>query len=219
MWSTRRMRFPSPTPNVAVLHSPTPSRVKIAACSNGLGKKGTGGVAFMMVGEDQPGTAWATQAIAQGPSHVQLVLEPERHGQAKASETPPGHRPGRFRADARTWSGVCRKNQHSPDRPRIAPLLSGSTQSRGLGTPIVLDPAKSLFLGCGNNLAIKHQRGGTVVIERRNPQDRSHKAPPFFCPVRFKGHQDHNQRDAMVSMPPHGDTDTNARQVIGQVSK
>ena len=39
MWSIRRIRFPSPTPKVAVVHSPTPSSVRIAASSNGLGKK------------------------------------------------------------------------------------------------------------------------------------------------------------------------------------
>jgi hypothetical protein len=31
--------FPTPVPQVAVLHSPTPSRVRIAASSKGLGKK------------------------------------------------------------------------------------------------------------------------------------------------------------------------------------
>ena len=39
MWSISWIRFPSPTPNVVVLHSPTPSSVRMAASSNGLGKK------------------------------------------------------------------------------------------------------------------------------------------------------------------------------------
>src|SRR5947207_14987438 len=33
-----RIRFPAPLPKLVVAHSPTPSIVKIAACSNGDGK-------------------------------------------------------------------------------------------------------------------------------------------------------------------------------------
>ena len=55
MWSISRIRFPSPTPKVAVLHSPTPSRVRIAACVERAGEEGAGGVALVVVGEDQAG--------------------------------------------------------------------------------------------------------------------------------------------------------------------
>ena len=51
------------------------------------GEKRTGGMALVMVGEDQPGPGRAAQAAAQGPPHVQLVLEPERHGQPKAAKS------------------------------------------------------------------------------------------------------------------------------------
>ena len=42
--------LPCPTPNVLVLHSPTPSSVRMAASSKGLGKKGAGCVTLVVVG-------------------------------------------------------------------------------------------------------------------------------------------------------------------------
>ena len=74
---------PRPTPNVAVLHSPTPSRVKIAALFKGTGEERTGSVAFVMVGEDQTCRGFRRQSSPQSSAHVQLVFEPERHRQPK----------------------------------------------------------------------------------------------------------------------------------------
>ena len=51
------------------------------------GEKCAGRVAFMMVGENQTGVHRPTETTAQGPAHVQLVLEPKWHGHTEAAET------------------------------------------------------------------------------------------------------------------------------------
>ena len=40
------------------------------------GEKGAGGMAFMMIGEDQTRLRWCSQSLADRPPHVQLVFEP-----------------------------------------------------------------------------------------------------------------------------------------------
>ena len=50
------------------------------------GEEGAGGVALVVVGEDQPRPGRPAEALPQGPPHVQLLLEPERHGQPEAAE-------------------------------------------------------------------------------------------------------------------------------------
>jgi len=50
------------------------------------GKKGAGGVAFVMVGKDQFCLARRGKPLLERPAHVQFVLEPKRHGQAKTAK-------------------------------------------------------------------------------------------------------------------------------------
>src|SRR5262249_35130195 len=51
------------------------------------GEKSAGRVAFVVIGEDGRDRPSAMEFLGQSPAHVQLVLEPERHGQAEALET------------------------------------------------------------------------------------------------------------------------------------
>src|SRR5262249_21381431 len=53
----------------------------------GTGEKGAGGMAFVVVSEHQPGLARCGKALVESAAHVKFVLQPERHGQAKALET------------------------------------------------------------------------------------------------------------------------------------
>ncbi len=53
----------------------------------GAGKKCAGGMTFVMVGKDETGGFGRFETLAQSATHVELVLEPERHGHPKASET------------------------------------------------------------------------------------------------------------------------------------
>src|SRR5437899_11441539 len=55
-------------------------------------EKGAGGVAFVVVGEDQPRLARSLKALPESAAHVEFVLQPDRHGQTKAPE--PGGRIG-----------------------------------------------------------------------------------------------------------------------------
>jgi len=42
----------------------------------GAGEKCTGGMALMMVGEDQTSLGWCSQSLADCTPHMQLVFEP-----------------------------------------------------------------------------------------------------------------------------------------------
>ena len=50
------------------------------------GQEGAGGVAFVMVSEDQRRFSGHLKALTQRASHVQFVFQPERHRQAKTPE-------------------------------------------------------------------------------------------------------------------------------------
>src|SRR4051794_33244962 len=45
-----------------------------------------GGMSLMVVGEDQTSASRRAQGFADGLPHVQLVFQPQRHGQAKATK-------------------------------------------------------------------------------------------------------------------------------------
>src|SRR5207302_1451333 len=48
------------------------------------GEEGAGGVAFMMIGEDEPRPGRAAKPLPQRAAQVQFFLEPDVQGQAKA---------------------------------------------------------------------------------------------------------------------------------------
>src|ERR1035437_7885014 len=50
------------------------------------GEEGAGGVALMVVREDESRLARDVEALAQRPAHVKLILQPQRHRQAEARE-------------------------------------------------------------------------------------------------------------------------------------
>src|SRR3954451_8964177 len=41
---------------------------------------------LMVIGEDQTSASWHSQRFANGLPHVQLVFQPQRHGQTKATK-------------------------------------------------------------------------------------------------------------------------------------
>src|ERR1035441_8526585 len=53
----------------------------------GAREEGAGGVALVVVCEDESRLARDVEALAQRPAHVKLILEPQRHREAEAPET------------------------------------------------------------------------------------------------------------------------------------
>ena len=138
-----------------------------------------GGVALVMVGEDQAGAARSIQAIAQGPPHVQLVLEPERHGPAKAAK--PAGRIGQIGLEQPFEFGeglVVERDviQVARRKPGLPQTIAGRL---GRECRIMLDPGESLFLGRTDDPAVDHQRRRAVVVKRGDPQNRGHTSTPL----------------------------------------
>ena len=145
----------------------------------GAREKRAGGMALMMIGEDQPGTRRPSQTAAQGPPHVQLVLEPQRHRQAKTAE--PRRREGQVGLQQALELGqrfVIKGNIVQVLRRDSAFLQTIAESLRG-ECRIMLDPGEPLLLGRGDDPAVDHQSGGAVVIESGNPQDRGHPSLPL----------------------------------------
>ena len=57
--------------------------------------------------------------------------------------------------------------------PRDAGLRAGNSAARSRESRVVLLAGEALFLRGGDDLAVAHERGGAVVIERRDPERRS----------------------------------------------
>ncbi len=87
------MSLPRPRPMVEVAHSPTPSRVRMAASSKGRGVKGAGRVGQVVLGEKQgrdPAIPGLGQFVPEERAHHQLFLDPHRHGHEEAPQAPGG---------------------------------------------------------------------------------------------------------------------------------
>ena len=82
------MRLPRPTPKLAVAHSPTPSRVRIAASSKGEGKKALAAWRLVVLGEDA--ALGGTCRRGRGSSPAAGAASPASHsGMAMRNERKP----------------------------------------------------------------------------------------------------------------------------------
>src|SRR5262249_27121355 len=111
--------------------------------------------------------------------HVQLVFEPEWHGQPETGETLGGVGEIGFQQAFELRQGLVIKS-HKIEVLRTQPRFPKAV---GDGFPgeirIVLLSGESLLLSSGDDLAVDHKRSGTVVVKGRNSQDRGHARP---CP-------------------------------------
>ena len=172
------MRLPSPMP----MAGGRPLADAVEGQDRGLlerdGKERAGGVAFVMLGEDKRCARRPSRSLAQhAAGMMQLVLEPDRHGQAEAAKARSGHRPDRSRAAVRTWSAACRRRRRSRVCSASAGLFEAISNRRGPGKPA------SCFLRLNRSswrrrrFAIDDQGGGAVVIKGRDSENGGHTAP------------------------------------------
>jgi hypothetical protein len=141
----------------------------------GAGKEGAGGVALVVVGEDQLGAPGPLQLGEQRPLHVQLLPHPDRDGHAEARET-------RGRVGEIGFDQPLELHQRLLVEGDVVEI--GRLQPPGLEavldrvdgkTGVVFAPAEALLLGRRHDAAVHHQRRGAVVVKRGNAQNACHR--------------------------------------------
>src|SRR5205807_42428 len=137
------------------------------------GEEGTGGVAFVMIEEDQRRSApW--DSLAKDLPQEQFLFQPNRHGSDKADET----------ARRESQVGLQEALEFDErlfvegDEVELLGAQAGfleAIRNCGVGkSGVVFPPAETLLLDGGHNLSIHHQSSCAIVIERGNSQDCGH---------------------------------------------
>ncbi len=151
----------------------------------GAGEERAGGMAFMVVGEDQPCPGRPTDSLPQGPPHVQLLLEPDRHGQPEAPK--PARRVRQIGLDQPLELG--QRLVVERDVVEVQGIQAPLFQAVGDRLPrhrgIVLLPREPLLLRRGHDPAVDDQRGGAVVVEGRDSEDGGHESRLLPAVVRW----------------------------------
>ena len=173
--ATAAIRLPSPTPMVAVLHSPTPSTVRMAARSNGLGKNALAAwLSWWSVKTNWRGGR-AVSSRCSKPAHVHLVLQPDRHRLPETPETRGREREIGFQQPVKLGQRLVVKGDVVQFRRLERRPPAGNTRRRWSGN------AGSCFLRVNRSSCaaatmspIHDQRRRAVVVKGRDAENACH---------------------------------------------
>src|ERR1019366_4771635 len=140
----------------------------------GAGEEGAGGVALVVVREDESRFARDVEALAQRPSHVKLILQPQRYREAEAPEA--GGRVSKISLQQPVK--LRQRLVIEGDAVQILRLESSLGEAVGDGVGgkagVMLLAREPFLLGRRNNIPLHDQRRGAVVVECGDAENGCH---------------------------------------------
>ena len=173
----------------------------MAARSKGLGKKALAAWVSWWSAKTRRARVGFPRRVADGPPHVQLVLEPQGHGQAEAAEAGGGIGEVGLEEAFELGERLVVEGDVVEFVGGEACLAQAIGDGLGREGRIVLDPGESLLLGGGDDPAVDDEGGGAIMIECGETQDRRHVPPHGLRFIQARSRDKPGQGNGPESLP------------------
>jgi len=137
----------------------------------GRGEKGTGGMGFMVFGEDVAAFEFMVECLVHFAGQVQFLFEPEGHTHEELLESAGRKGDERFQHSLKFQQGFIVKYHMVQVTGVDVGIIETVIHSVEWEPMIVFFTGKSFLLGGGEDFAVPQQGGGTIVIEGRDTKD------------------------------------------------